>query len=98
MKRLLAFVCVTTLFIMGFAASAMGEWWHNKALKDKLELKEEQVQEMDRIMNAYQERRIEHTASAQKWRLKLNTLLSQEKLEKQAVDEAKESNGLKEAA
>jgi Spy/CpxP family protein refolding chaperone len=60
-------------------------------LREKLQLKEQQLQKMNQIFNAYREKRIELTAEAQKLQLKLNNLLTQEKLDEKAVDQTQKN-------
>ena len=60
MKRLLVCLFAIGLFTIGFTSPVHAEWWHNKALKEKLQLDERQVREMDQIINAYKGKRIEN--------------------------------------
>lgn len=87
MKRFLVLVFVNILLIIGLNASAGAQWWQDKALREKLQLKEQQLQQMNHLFNDYKEKRIERSAEAQKLRLKLNNLLTQEKLDEKAVDQ-----------
>ncbi len=87
MKRFLVLLFVNIFLIMGLSASAGAQWWQDKALREKLQLKEQQLQKMNQLFNAYKEKRIERSAEAQKLRLKLNNLLTQEKLDEKAVDQ-----------
>ncbi|MEE8552412.1 MAG: periplasmic heavy metal sensor [Desulfobacterales bacterium] len=91
MKRFLALVFVNIFLIMGLNASAGAQWWQDKALREKLQLKEQQLQKMNRLFNAYKEKRIERSAEAQKLQLKLNNLLTQEKLDEKAVDQTQKT-------
>jgi Spy/CpxP family protein refolding chaperone len=87
MKRFLVLLSVNIFLIMGLNASAGAQWWQDKTLREKLQLKEQQLQQMNQIFNAYKEKRIELTADAQKLQLRLNNLLTQEKLDEKAVDQ-----------
>ena len=91
MKRFLVLLFVNILLIMGLSASAGAQWWQDKALREKLQLKEQQLQKMNQLFNAYKEKRIERTAEAQKLQLKLNNLLTQEKLDEKAVDQTQKT-------
>ncbi len=91
MKRFLVIVIVNIFLIMGLNASAGAQWWQDKALREKLQLKEQQLQKMNQLFNAYKEKRIERSAEAQKLRLKLNNLLTQEKLDEKAVDQTQKT-------
>jgi Spy/CpxP family protein refolding chaperone len=87
MKRFLVHLFMSIFLIMGLSASAGAQWWQDKALTEKLQLKEQQLQKMNQLFNAYKEKRIERSAEAQKLQLKLNNLLTQEKLDEKAVDQ-----------
>ena len=91
MKRFLVILFVNILLIMGLNASAGAQWWQDKALREKLQLKEQQLQKMNRLFNAYKEKRIERSAEAQKLQLKLNNLLALEKLDEKAVDQTQKT-------
>ncbi len=91
MKRFLVIVIVNILLIMGLNGSAGAQWWQDKALREKLQLKEQQLQKMNQIFNAYKEKRIERSAEARKLQLKLNNLLTQEKLDEKAVDQTQKT-------
>jgi Spy/CpxP family protein refolding chaperone len=91
MKRFLVLVFFSIFLIFGLHASAAAQWWQDKALSEKLQLKEKQLQKMNQIFNAYTEKRIELNAEAQKLQLKLNNLLAQEKLDEKAVDETQKN-------
>jgi Spy/CpxP family protein refolding chaperone len=91
MKRFLILVLVNIFLIMGLTAYAGAQWWQDKALKEKLQLKEQQLQKMNQLFNDYREKRIEHSAEAQKLQLKLNNLLTQEKLDERAVDQTQKT-------
>ena len=85
MKRFLVFVFIGVMLVMGLNAPAGAQWWQDKTLSEKLQLKERQLQEMNRVMNAYKEKRIGLSTEAQKLQKKLNNLLSQEKLDEEAL-------------
>ncbi len=87
MKRFLVLLFVNILLIMGLNASAGAQWWQDKALREKLQLNEQQLQKMNQLFNAHKEKRIERSAEAQKLQLKLNNLLTQEKLDEKDVDQ-----------
>ena len=87
MKRFLLLLFVSFFLMMGFNPSVEAQWWQDKALREKLQLKEQQLQKMNQLFNAYREKRIERFAEAQKLRLKLNNLLTLEKLDEKAVDQ-----------
>jgi Spy/CpxP family protein refolding chaperone len=91
MKRFLVLLFVNIFLIMGLNGFAGAQWWQDKALSEKLQLKEQQLQKMNQLFNAYKERRIERTAEAQKLQLKLNNLLTQEKLDEKAVDQTQKT-------
>ncbi len=87
MKRFFVLLFISFFLIMGLSASAGAQWWQDKALREKLQLKEQQLQKMNQLFNAYKEKRIERSSEAQKLQLKLNNLLTQEKLDEKAVDQ-----------
>ena len=91
MKSFLVLVFVNFLLIIGLNASAGAQWWQDKALREKLQLKEKQLQKMNQLFNSYREKRIELTAEAQKLQLKLNNMLRQEKLDEKAVDQTQKT-------
>ncbi len=91
MKRFLLLLFVSFFLMMGLNATAGAQWWQDKALREKLQLKEPQLQKMNQLFNAYKEKRIERSAEAQKLRLKLNNLLAQEKLDEKAVDQTQKT-------
>ena len=91
MKRFLVLVFISPFLIIGLNSSATAQWWQDKALSEKLQLKEQQLQKMNQIFNAYKEKRIELTAEAQKLQLNLNSQLTQEKLDEKAVDETQKN-------
>ncbi len=91
MKRFLVLLFVNIFLIMGLNASAGAQWWQDKALREKLQLKEPQLQKMNQLFNAYKEKRIELTAEAQKLHMKLNNHLTQEKLDEKAVDQTQKT-------
>jgi len=91
MKRFLVLVFVNIFLIIGLSASAGAQWWQDKALREKLQLKEQQLQKMNQIFNGYKEKRIERSAEAQKLQMKLNNLLTQEKLDEKAVDQTQKT-------
>ena len=91
MKRFLLLLFVSFFLMMGFNPSVEAQWWQDKALSEKLQLKEPQLQKMNQLFNAYKEKRIERSSEAQKLRLKLNNLLAQEKLDEKAVDQTQKT-------
>ena len=91
MNRFLVLLFVNIFLIMGLSASAGAQWWQDKALRDKLQLKEQQLQKMNQLFNDHKEKRIERSAEAQKLQMKLNNLLTQEKLDEKAVDQTQKT-------
>lgn len=87
MQRFLGVALAGTMFLLiGLSAPACAQWWQNKALSLKLELTQEQLQEINRIFNAYQNQRIEYTAQGQKLQRELNGLLNRQQLDDKAAD------------
>ena len=91
MKRFLVLLLVNIFLIMGLSSPAGAQWWQDKALREKLQLNEQQLQKMNQLFNAYKEKRIERSAEAQKLQLKLNNLLALEKLDEKAVDQTQKT-------
>ena len=91
MKRFIVLVFLSFFLIMGHNDLAGAQWWQDKALSEKLQLQEQQLQKMNQLFNAYKEKRIELTTEAQKLQMKLNNLLAQEKLDEKAVDETQKT-------
>ena len=91
MKRFLLLLFVSFFLMMRFNPSVEAQWWQDKDLSEKLQLKEQQLQKMNQLFNAHKEKRIERSAEAQKLRLKLNNLLTQEKLDEKAVDQTQKT-------
>lgn len=87
MQRFLGIALPTIYFLlMGLGAPAGAQWWQDKALTQKLELTQEQLQEINRIFNAYQDQRKEYNAKGQKLQRELNDLLNRRQLDSKAVD------------
>ncbi len=89
MRFLFIILVICGIFCIGFSEKADANWWkYDGQVKTLLALSDKQVAEMDSLMTAYMEKRIEHKAEIGKLKIKLNSLLSKEKLDRQEVDKA----------
>ena len=88
LKLAFHFTCLFFILFSAFVCPAHGEWWRNKGIKEKLTLSDEQIKHMETIFTVHQKTRVDLQSDVRKAQIELKSLMSQETLEEEKVEQA----------
>ncbi len=83
-----AFLLLLSLFLSSPVVAAVPKWWRDAALQEKIGLSAEQAAEIQKIFDAYQEKRTERLGEVRVWRRTVNDLMAQNPVDRKALDRA----------
>jgi Spy/CpxP family protein refolding chaperone len=93
MLRYVVSILVCCMMLVAVSISAQAEWWNDPKIKQSVALSDKQVEEMNKILATFKEKRNDEGAKLRTAQTQLGTMLAEEKL-----DEAKVRTTLDEIA